>query len=219
MRTCMACVAVGGVVLASLVSVRADCPSGELFVHHDGSFESAYTWVGYGFSAPYGCFGEGYDLGPGVVNCAAYWITRGELSFGGCRWDLYIWEGGVSRQPGAVIASFPGVVFQNTPPWPYVGQNDYEMNVRVEDEFTIGHWDTGQWDSWVYIAADCDGLGGHPWNCVPPEYEWPSGWPSAWQHPSLIWGTTRSLGIGVYFTHDVTPTEATTWGAVKALFR
>jgi hypothetical protein len=215
MRTGTACAAIGVVVLHALAPVRADCPSGELFVHFDGSFESGYTWAWQSPGAPFGCFGEGYDLGPGVVNCAAYWITNGAGSFGGCYWDLYIWEGGVRRGPGDVIAVVPGVVFQNTPTWPSVGENDYELNVHVEDEFTVGHYDTGMWDSYVYIAVDLNGLGGHPWTCVPPGHDWPSGW----QDPSGYFGTTRSLGIGVYFTRDVSPTEATTWGAVKALFR
>jgi hypothetical protein len=205
----------GIVVLAALAVGRAECPSGQLFVHHDGSFENGFSWTYYSSGAPYGCFGEGYDLGPGVINCAAYWIINGAGSWGGCLWDLYIWDGGITREPGYVIAAAPGVIFYNTPYWPDVGQNDHEMDVHVADEFTVGHFDTGQWDSYVYIAADCNGLGGHPWTCVPPGVDWPSGW----QDPALVWGTTRSLGIGVYFTPDATPAEITTWGAVKSLFR
>jgi hypothetical protein len=44
------------------------------------------------------------------------------------------------------------------------------------------------------------------------------GYPSGWQTPALLWGNTRSLGLGVYFVAMCSPVEASTWGAIKRLF-
>jgi hypothetical protein len=194
-------------------AVQADCPSGEIFVHHDGSFETGYSWAGWFLPAPYGSFGEGYDLGPGVINCAAYWLTA-MPPWGGLSADLYVWEGGVTREPAEVIALITGVYLSNTPYWPSVAENDYRMDVRVQGEFTVGYRDRQDLDASIFTAADSDGPSGHPWTYVPPD----QGWPSGWQDPSVVWEPTSSLGIGVYFTRDATPAPATTWGAVKALF-
>ncbi len=199
----------------TIVGPTRECSGGTPVYHHDGSFETGYTWEYVDYQpAPYCCFGEGYGLGPGVINCAAYWMTS--LVWSGVSCDLYIWEGGVTRAPGDVIAVFPDVYFTNTPMWPGVGENDHEMNVHVGGEFTVGYWDRQEMiDNVVYIAADRDGPAGHPWTCVPPGH----GWPSGWQDPSGFWDDPcHSLGIGVYFTTDPTPASPQTWSSIKALF-
>ena len=75
------------------------------------------------------------------------------------------------------------------------------------------------------VRPDLDGAGGHPWTCVAPGLQWPSGW----QDPSIVYEPTRSMGIGVYFGRDPAGVEelpevqqlpqSPTWGTVKELFR
>ena len=54
------------------------------------------------------------------------------------------------------------------------------------------------------------------------------GYPTGWQDPTLVWGDTRSMFIGVSFSRDPSgieefpeeapPTESPTWGQIKAIF-
>jgi hypothetical protein len=192
------------------------CAEGTLIYHHDGSFENAYAWDHAGVVYPYyGCFGEAYDIGPGTVTCGAYWVTTVPPFFHDQGADCYVWEGGVVAGPGAVVYAVPGNVFSNVPDWPAIGENDVTLTVDVSGAFTIGYW--GAWPSdWegFLCAADENGPGGHPWTCIAPGI----GYPSGWQHPSVIWPDAKALGIGVYF-EQATPVESETWGTVKALFR
>jgi hypothetical protein len=221
-----------GLLAASAMPSSADCPDGELYVHHDFSFEWApehtYCWQFGGVQAPYyGAFGEAYDLGSGTVACGSYWVcTMGY--YVDTRYDVYVWDGGVSNEPCGVLAVVPNVI---PPDHRYCpddfGQNDYYIGIDVSGDFTVGMW--MDWTHHVcnyMIGADRDGPGGHPWTCIAPGLEWPSGW----QDPSIVWGPTQSMGIGVYFTpRDPSgvdesddprqPPESPTWGSIKTLFR
>jgi hypothetical protein len=193
------------------------CAGGTLFATHDGSFETGYAWEGeLGVVPPYyGAFGEGYDLGEGIVYCGAYWLTTMPFYPATDPSDCYVWEGGVDTPPGAVLGVVTGVSFSNIPLWPEVGQNDVDLNISVEGEFTIGYW--GNWPGMTcgyFCAADLDGTQGHPWTCIGPGI----GYPTGWQDPSIVWMPTRSMGCGVYFEQG-TPVESATWGSIKGLFR
>jgi len=194
------------------------CASGVLVHNHDGSFESGCMWQ-YGGTMPpyYGAFGEGYDLGAGVIACGSFWVTTLPGP-----WippnhaDCYVWDGGVGSDPGTVLALLAGATFENSPYWPAVGRNDIDMGVSVSGPFTIGYW--GDWPGAMgfwFCADDLDGPGGHPWTCIAPGI----GYPSGWQDPALIesWGPIKSMGCGVYFEQG-TPAESETWGSFKALF-
>jgi hypothetical protein len=188
-----------------------------LVATHDGTFENGYAWEGsLGVVPPYyGAFGEGYDMGEGLVFCGAYWVSTAPFYWYGQTADCYIWEGGVNTPPGAVLGVVTGVVFDNVPLWPGIGQNDVELNIWVHGPFTVGYW--GNWPGTMcgfFCAADTDGAQGHPWTCIGPGV----GYPSGWQDPSIVWGPTRSMGCGAYFEQG-TPVESATWGAVKTLFR
>jgi hypothetical protein len=81
----------------------AECPAGELVVHHDYSFENGWCWSFAGIEPPhYGALAEAYDLGPGCVRCGAFWLTNhgGYISRLA---DIYVWEGGITDEPGAVL--------------------------------------------------------------------------------------------------------------------
>jgi hypothetical protein len=195
------------------------CATGVLIHNHDGSFENGFWWQ-YGGCAPpyYGAFGEAYDLGTGTIACGAYWLS--DLPGGYYhehRADCYVWEGGLSASPAAVLAVVTSVAMPTIPFWPVVGQNDVDLNIAVTGPFTIGYW--GPWPgagAWYFCAADQSGPVGHPWTCIAPGI----GYPSGWQDPSVIefWGPTSAMGCGVYFVQG-TPVECETWGSVKALFR
>lgn len=192
-----------------------ECPSGDLFVHHDNSFENAYCWIYEGIQPPYyGSFAEGYDLGPGCVSCGAYWLT-----YAGAIWphpaDIYVWEGGVTSEPLSVLTVIPGIYFDNIWEWPSCGQNDVEIGSPVAGEFSLGFWaDFSSIPCEYYCGADLDGPQGNPWTCIAPGQEWPTGW----QDPSIVYGPTRSMGIGVYFDEGASPVRGATWGRIKSLF-
>jgi hypothetical protein len=206
----------------AILPPRAPC-SGTLVVNHDASFESAYAWSGWS-AAPeyYGAWGEAYDLGACQVVCAALWLT---LAYHGWPYEgepstIYIWEGGITAEPGAVLFALPGVVFENLQTWPQVGQHDVAIGATVSGEFTIGFWpDWGPPPApeLYFIASDEDGADGHPWTYIAPASVYPSGW----QHPNAVgaFEGCRSLGIGLYYDEPPTPVEAPTWGALKSLFR
>ncbi len=190
------------------------CANGTLFVHHD-TFENGYCWQYGGIAPPYyGAFGEAYDLGAGCVFCGAFFLTQIGY-FSGNPADLYIWEGGVTSVPAAVLGMIPGHVFQSIAYWPAINQHDVDMNVCVYGEFTVGYWsdfsaETCQW----YCAADVDGFAGNPWTYIAPGI----GYPTGWSDPSAIWGATQSMGIGAWFGEGGSPVEAQTWGSIKGLF-
>jgi hypothetical protein len=191
------------------------CANGVLNVNHDGSFENGYAWQYAGSVAPYyGAFGEGYDLGTGTVFCGAYWPSTMPGYFYGQSADCYVWDGGVGGAPGAVLGVTTGVVFPNVPNWPAAAQNDVDLNVAVTGPFTVGFW--GNWPGALcgyFCCADLNGFGGYPWTNIAPGI----GYPTGWNDPSIVWGTTQSMAIGAWFG-GCTPVEAQTWGSIKALF-
>jgi hypothetical protein len=202
--------------LLAPTNVSADCSGGEHVANHDFSFEWAYCWYGPGVLEPYyGSLGEAYDLGSGEIVCGSFWMTQMPYYIETTK-DAYVWDGGVTREPGSVL--FYLHQFHCGPsPWPEYSEVVLELGVHVDDEFTIGYWadwaDAGFCDK--FIGGDHDEPGGNPWTCIAPGLPWPSGW----QHASVRWPPVRSWGIGVYFEDDVTPTDSPTWGTVKALFQ
>ena len=193
-----------------------DCSDGELFCNNDGSCECAYCWLYGGIVPPYyGAWAEAYDLGAGTVVCGAYWLTQIGY-FTGRPMDCYVWEGGVTGDPGGVICLVAGVVPQDVPIWPYCGQNDVEMGCCVAAEFTVGYWaDFSDSCCEYYSCVDCTGDFGFPWTCIAPGI----GFPSGWQHARVVDPYIVSLFIGVYFADAPSPVESATWGSVKRLCR
>ena len=203
----------------------SNCAIGELHRNDDGSVENGFSWHYYGTRPPYyGAFGEAYDLGPGTVSCGAFWLTQVGY-YDGRPLDVYIWDGGVTREPGEVLSMVSGFIPTNVAMWPDCGQNDITLDCDVTGEFTLGYWgDFFDVQHMIFICADQDGPGGHPWTCIAPGIAYPSGW----QHPSIVWGDCASLVIGPFFNRhpagveefpeEGPPAESPTWGQIKAIF-
>lgn len=204
----------------SIVPTRNPC-SGILSVNHDSSFESAYAWESYGaWPEYYGAWGEAYDFGPCEVVCGAYWLTTTPEHYEGRPSSLYIWEGGVTSEPGTVLFVMPDVVFPSIPFWPEFGQDDVTIGCVVEGEFTIGFW--GNWGppfsvADFFIAVDETEPGGRPWTYVAPDIGFEPGWHPVSEIP--VFHACRSLGIGVYHDDPPTPVAGTSWSLVKRLYR
>jgi len=205
--------------LAPLSQAVADGCGGILVYNHDNGFENALAWSYENVQPPYyGAFGEGFDLPEETsILCLALWLT--DLGFyDGQTCDLYVWEGGVSVEPGAVIAMAGGVDPGAPAHWPDVSRHDFNIPDLVvgPGEITVGFW--GDWvgEEWGwYCAEDVDNpIPGSPWTCVAPG----SGWGTGWVRPWDIWGWDASLGLGFY-REDPTPVESSTWGAIRALYR
>ena len=203
----------------------SNCAIGTRTINHDGSFENGYGWDGGGTVPPYyGAFAESYDLGTGTVSCAAFWLTQNGF-FNGHPLDAYVWDGGITGEPGGVLCLVPNVVPTNIPFWPECGQNDFQIGCPVTGEFTVGWWADFH-DEYLqyYTCADLNGPGGCPWTCIAPGI----GYPTGWHDPSVVWFDTCSLGIGVFFARDPSgieefpeegpPPESPTWGQIKAIF-
>jgi hypothetical protein len=199
-----------------IIGTGSDQCTFTLYYNHDGSFENGFCWE-FGGTVPgttYGAFGEGYDLGYGMIECVAIWATQVGF-WSGQPLDIYVWEGGVTGPPGEVTDVRTGAQLTNVPYWPSLGQSNIETSFFVQDEFTIGFWAdfSAEICGW-YVGADLDGLGGYPWTNIAPGI----GYPTGWNNPAIAWGSCQSLGIGVYFSHYCSPVEAVTWGEIKSLF-
>lgn len=199
------------------------CGHAGLVYNYDGHFENGVMTQYEAVVPPYyGAFGEGYDLGEGIVFCAAYWLTENG-NFSGQTADCYLWEGGVHSPPDAVLAMVAGVVFDNIPLWPEIGLNEVEMNVSVSGEFTVGYW--GNWPGdagGFYCAFDANGPRTHPWMCIAPGIMYPDlpGWHDPWYY--YHYNPPSSMGCGAVFGQSapsgLEEDAGMTWGAIKALF-
>ncbi len=208
-------------------SDRNDCP-GPPVCAHSGTFENAYCWHWGGTQPPYyGAFGEAYDEGPCIIMCAAFWLTQiGSYAYPPV--DVYVWEGGITGEPGLVLWMKPGVVLGAPGLWPTVTQHDVRSNLvaglAVAGEFTVGYYvDLSGSPCQFFVAVDEGNGGGHPWTNVAPG----GGYPSGWQHPGVVWGMMDiSLGIGVYLERGTSgvedslegDAESATWGRIKEIF-
>ncbi len=218
----------GGACAASLVAVAIglavstaagqSCTGGRLFYQHDGSFEGFTGWLYYpGVDPAYGAIGEGYDLGPGQTQAAVYWVSATGGFGGDFDADVFLWEGGVSRPPGAILAFVPLVHFEDVAFWPEVSIRECSLNIEVSGEFTVGLRAQEIPNDYALCPQDTTGPGGHPWVC-----EYPDGWRDA-----SISYPVRSVGMGVCFSPQsvvgvgeepqAPGTSSTTWGRVKAL--
>ena len=195
-----------------------DCRcTGIAFSHGDGVFEAAFCWQYAGIIPPYyGAFGEAYYLGHVVIECLSLWLTENGNYQPGFVLDAYIWEGGVSSEPGIVLDLTPGIDPGEPGFWPVFTEVCIPTGIEIDGEVTVGYWaDFSNTNCTWYLAADLNGPAGMPWDCIAPGYGFPSGWlPSG-----LFWGPMSCWGLGGYYSEGGTPAKSVTWGKVKTLFQ
>ena len=196
---------------------RGNC--GTVYFNADFTFETAYAWGYGGVQAPaYGTFAESYDA-IGVLVCGIILELTQPGGVAGRTIDLYVWEDD-QGEPGTVLGIATGVDPGPVATWPSVSTHELSISSNCTDSgrFHVGYW--GDWpgeSAAYYIAADLDGFGGCPMTLIPPGIDYPSGW----DRVSLIWGSTRALGIGAEVGEcgTVDPVHEKSWGQIKALFR
>lgn len=200
-------------------------PPGDYQENCDGTFENGYCWRHQGIGEPYyGCFAEGFHGPDQVVGMRIYLSASADVPPDSTS-DLFVWGSGPAG-PGSVLAMIPYVQFPAIPLWPEVRGFDFEITAEVGPNFYVGsqaNFGPGYCFCYYYAAADTDGPGGSPWTCIAPGM----GYPTGWQDPSIVWGTTAAMGYGVYTATEQGVADApaddgaeahTTWGQVKRLF-
>ena len=202
------------VVLCAPIAT-SDC-IGTLHCNHDGSFENGYCWpLPHEPPSYIGAFGEGYELGHGMIECGVFWFTQlGDYS--GELMDVYVWAGGVNDHPRDVLCVVPDVDPGDIAFWPELSRHDVAIGFEVDGEFTVGFWPhyVDESCTW-YIGGDENGFGGHPWTCAPitgRQF-------CEWHHVSWYWPNCISLGIAIYFDGGPSAVESPTWGKLKSVFR
>jgi hypothetical protein len=191
------------------------CPGSTNLLNYDGTAENGYCWQ-YGGVVPgssYGAFAEGYDAGGAGYVCGIelFLTSIGNPSQPA---DLYVWDSD-GTNPNNVLSLTSGVAINGVGMWPSITQFDLGIgDTAVTGAFFVGYWAnfSGQGCGY-FIAADLDGFGGLPRTNIAPGI----GYPTGWQDPSGVWGPTMALGIGCYLRGS-TPTQETTWGAIKHLY-
>jgi len=155
--------------------------TGILAHNHNGTFENGYCWHFGGIAPPhYGAFAEAYDLGDVYIECGIFWLTQSGYCSDGITSDIYIWEGGILYEPGAVLWALPDYLFGVPAMWPDVSQHGVAITevvgFDVTGEFTVGYRaDLESMNCAFFVAADEDNNNGHPWTCVAPGIGYPSG--------------------------------------------
>lgn len=192
------------------------CPGSELDHNSDGSYENGYAWQYGGIVAPYyGAFAEGYAVENDVCGLQLHLTTVSGI-FSNQSFDAYVWDSD-GTNPTNVLSITTNLHISMPAIWPEISAHDLDIN----DAYTYGDIFAGYWGNWPglytgwYVAADLDGFGGMPRTNIAPGI----GYPTGWQDPSIVWGPTQALGIGIYSWYGIVPTHETTWGELKALFR
>jgi len=171
------------------------CPGSDLFLSSDGSYENGYAWQYGGIVPPnYGAFAEGFGSGGSI--CGVQLALTQVGSFHDWPIDVYIWASD-GLNPDYVLSVTTGIHVSPPAYWPSISLHD----IRVVDTgvsgcaYFVGFW--GNWPGMLtpwYLGADLDGPGGLPRTNIAPGI----GYPTGWQDPSVVWGPTMALGIGVH---------------------
>jgi len=171
------------------------CPPSSFFLNADGSYEGGYAWQYAGIVPPYyGAFAEGFGHIGTICGVQLALTQVGDYS--DYPIDVYVWASDGSN-PDYVLSVTTGIHVGPPAVWPSISLHDIaitDTGVSGCDCF-VGFW--GNWPGafapW-YLGADLDGPDGLPRTNIAPGI----GYPSGWQHPSVVWGPTAALGIGAY---------------------
>ena len=194
---------------------RSSC--GEYHFNADGTYEFGYAWENRGVVAPdFGAFAERYEL-VSQYPCAVILDLTQVGTQAGETMDLYTWDE-LQGRPAAVLGVTVGFDPGPVAVWPEVSRHVGRIPTNCSDSGVtwIGYW--GNWPGeragW-YIGADLDGPGGYPFTNIVQGL----GYPSGWNHVSVVWGLTQALGIGAEFTECFMPVQKSSWGEIKSLYK
>lgn len=198
----------------NLPSPGGPCSSGQLLMNFDGSAENGYSWQYGGLCwAGNGSFAECLQFN-GAVCCIELRLTGVGYPCRPC--DLYVWDDG-GGVPGNVLARISASNPCPVATWPTVSTHDFPIPATpVHGPFWVGMW-TPFIDQpcGYFVVADTNGFGGCPMTFIAPNL----GFPSGWQNAEVVWGPTQSLGIGAFVGSCVVPTEESSWGRIKGMYR
>lgn len=189
---------------------------GALVMNSDGSYENGYAWQYGGVVAPdYGAFAEGYAT-PNQKFCSVVMdLTQtGNAAGGVC--DVYAWADAAGT-PGAVLGVTVGFGPTGIAFWPSASRHVASIDADCANTTWVGYWGNwpGQFTKW-YVGADLDGFGGLPYTNIAPGI----GYPTGWNNVSIVWGPTQAIGLGGELVDcEPSPTEETTWGQIKNLYK
>jgi hypothetical protein len=202
------------------------CGFGNLFINSDEQYENGYTWHLQGEQPPYyGAFAECFTASSGWEVCAAVFDLTVVYDDGHYLLDAYVWADD-QGMPGNVLAVVTGFDPNPIALWPNVSRYTVDISTPVDGPFWVGEW--GDWPNggnsarW-FIAADEEGSDfGCPFTNIAPGI----GYPSGWQHCSVVWRNAQALGIGHHGHRQSAEVpaqpgrgEIASWGMVKSLYR
>jgi hypothetical protein len=189
---------------------------GTLVFNADGTYENGFAWRYGGIVPPdYGSFAECY-FGPAKL-CSGVFDFSTTGTQAGQSMDIYVYcDAGGAPGPvaGVSVGNVPGPIAF----WPSISRHTFGLAVDVCDcdAWWIGYW--GNWPGDIqgwFIGADLDGFGGCPYTNIAPGI----GFPTGWNHVSVVWGPTQALGIGAEVNAcDGSPVIESTWGQIKNLY-
>lgn len=184
---------------------------GTLVMNADGTYENGYAWRYAGIAPPdYGAFAECYAGATDL--CSAVFDLTQIGSQAGQHMNILVYDdaGGLPGPMRFVMDVVPGPVAF----WPSISRHTFAIATDTAASWWVGYW--GNWpgltNGW-FVGADLDGFGGCPYTNIAPGI----GFPTGWNHVSLVWGPTQAIGCGAE-TGPPVPVIDTTWGQVKSLY-
>lgn len=184
-------------------------------------YETGYAWQYGGVAGEsYGALAECIRLDSLVTVCGAVFDLSQTGSHTNELCDVYLWENGEGSTPGSVLATNVGYQMGTSAGWPNVSRHYVPVDACLEGRIWVGI--RGAWvgeSAPYYIASDLDSGEGCALTNVAPGLGYPSGWVAV----SSVWSEVATLGIGLEVNPDKpcdgSPTERSSWGTIKRLYR
>lgn len=197
-------------------------------------WDDGYAWWYGGEQDPYwGALAESYRVAGGSTVCGIELLLTQNGGQGDAHVDLYIWNSVGNGVGGSVSGQKPGTVLLVCPDqdpgvidmWPTYSVCDFGLgsgfSVPSTQNLWVGYW--GRWaneEAQFYCMAAVDAVGGI---LGPRTNIYPTGWHVPWNHEGH---GIKAFGIGAWVMppgprspRKANPFSATTWGAIKELYK